>query len=105
MIFLEQSIWQGIQWAVFELNGPALWAAVSSSIQNFLPSLWQSGALQGATEQAAFSVRCHPFSMTQNDIDKGRLIVIVGVAPLRPAEFVLIQITIQTRLQATPPAH
>jgi phage tail sheath protein FI len=105
MTFLEQSIWQGIQWAVFEPNGPALWAAVSSSIQNFLLSLWQSGALQGATEQAAFFVRCDPVSMRQNDIDNGRLIVVVGVAPLRPAEFVLIQITIQTRLQATPPAH
>jgi uncharacterized protein len=106
MIFLEQSIWQGIQWAVFEPNGPALWAALTSSIQNFLLSLWQSGALQGATQQAAFFVRCDPASMTQNDIDNGRLILIVGVAALRPAELVLIQITIQTRPQATaPPAH
>jgi uncharacterized protein len=104
MIFLEQSIYQGIQWAVFEPNGPALWAAVTSSIQNFLLSLWQSGALQGSTQQGAYFVRCDPATMTQNDIDNGRLIVVVGVAAIRPAEFVLIQITIQTGRHPTAAA-
>jgi uncharacterized protein len=105
LIFLEQSIERGIQWAVFEPNGPALWAAVSSSIQNFLLGLWQSGALQGFTQQAAFFIHCDPSTMTQKDMDSGRLIVIVGVAPLRPAEFVLLQITVQTGLHPAPPAH
>jgi uncharacterized protein len=105
MIFLEQSISQGIQWAVFEPNGPALWAAVCSSIQNFLASLWKLGACQGATQQEAFFVHCDRTTMTQNDIDNGRLILMVGVAPLRPAEFVIIQITIQTQRAAIPPGH
>jgi len=105
MIFLEQSIYRGTQWAVFEPNGPILWAAVCSSIQNFLTNLWKSSAFQGSTQQEAFFCRCDRTTMTQNDIDNGRLVLIVGVAPLRPAEFVLIQITIQTQCSAIPPTH
>jgi phage tail sheath protein FI len=96
MIFLEQSISRGTQWAVFEPNGPALWVAVSSSVQNFLARVWRSGGLKGATQQDAFFVRCDSSTMTRNEIKNGRLILIVGVAPLQPAEFVLLKITIQT---------
>ena len=103
MIFIEQSISQRIQWAVFEPNGPALWAAVSSTIQNFLAALWKSGALKGATQQEAFFVRCDRTTMTQNDIDNGRLVCIVGVAPVSPAEFVIIQIAVLTQYPAKPP--
>jgi uncharacterized protein len=96
MIFLEQSIAQGTQWAVFEPNGPALWVAVASSIRDFLTTIWKSGAFKGPTQQDAFFVRCDDTTMTQNDIDNGRLVLVVGVAPLQPAEFVLLQVTIQT---------
>src|SRR5215469_8911999 len=102
MIFLEQSIAQGTQWAVFEPNGPALWAVVRSSIEDFLTGVWKQGALQGSTQQEAFFVRCDPTTMTQNDLDNGRLVCIVGVAPVRPAEFVLIQISIWTQHPPKP---
>jgi Bacteriophage tail sheath protein len=105
MIFLEQSIAQGIQWAVFEPNGPALWAVVRSSIENFLRSVWRQGALQGSTEQEAFFVRCDLTTMTENDLDNGRLVCIVGIAPVAPAEFVILQIGIWTQYPPTPPAH
>ena len=105
MIYLEQSISRGTQWAVFEPNGRALWAAVCSSIQNFVVGLWKMGVFKGSTQQEAFFVRCDQTTMTQNDIDNGRLILIIGVAPLRPAEFVFIQITIQTQSPAMPPRH
>jgi uncharacterized protein len=102
MIFVEQSIKQGIQWAVFEPNGPALWAAVSLSVENFLASVWKSGAFQGSTQQEAFFVRCDPTTMTQNDLDNGRLVCIVGVAPVHPAEFVIIQIGVWTQSPPKP---
>jgi uncharacterized protein len=95
MIFLEQSISRGTQWAVLEPNSPALWVAVSSSIQNFLTGIWRVGGLKGATQQEAFFVHCDLTTMTQNDINDGRLILIVGVAPLQPAEFIFLKITIQ----------
>ncbi len=103
MIFLEQSITQSTQWAVFETNGPALWAIVRSSIENFLVGVWKQGALQGSTPQEAFFVRCDPTTMTQNDIDNGRLVCIVGIAPLQSAEFVIIQIGVWT--QDPPKPH
>jgi uncharacterized protein len=103
LIFIEQSVSQGIQWAVFEPNGPALWAAVSSSVQNFLASLWKLGALQGTTRQEAYSVRCDLTTMTQDDLDNGRLVCVVGVAPVRPAEFVIFRIGIWTQYPPNPP--
>lgn len=101
LIYIEQSISQGIQWAVFQPDGPPLWAAVSSAIGNFLATLWRSGALKGAAAQEAYFVRCDRSSMTQNDLDNGRLICLVGVAPLQPAEFVIFQIAVWT--QSPPP--
>lgn len=105
MIFIEQSISQGIQWAIFEPDGPALWAAVSSSVQNFLATLWKSGAFKGATQQEAFFVRCDLDTMTQNDLDNGRLVCVVGVAPVSPAEFVLISISVLTQPRPNPPGQ
>ena len=96
MIFLEQSISLGAQWAVVEPNGPALWVAVSSSIQNFLTGVWKMGGLKGSTQREAFFVRCDLTTMTQNDLNNGSLILVVGVAPLQPAEFIFLRITIQT---------
>ncbi len=105
MIFLEQSIAAGVEWAVFEPNGPALWSVVRSSIETFLGSVWKQGALQGSTPQEAFFVHCDPTTMTQNDLDNGRLVCIVGVAPVRPAEFVVIQIGVWTQCPPKPPGH
>jgi uncharacterized protein len=91
-IFLEHSLDIGTQWAVFEPNSPALWARLSQSISAFLTTQWQAGALMGATAAEAFFVRCDLTTMSQDNIDNGQLIAIVGVAPVYPAEFVIIQI-------------
>ncbi len=90
--FLETSLTQGTQWAVFENNGAQLWARVHSSVTDFLMNEWRSGKLQGAKPEDAFFVRCDSTTMTQNDLDNGRLVVVVGVAPVKPAEFVVFQI-------------
>jgi uncharacterized protein len=92
LIFIEASIYRGLQWVVFEPNGEALWANVRATVENFLLNQWQNGALQGAKPEQAFFVRCDRSTMTQNDIDNGRLICQIGVAPIKPAEFVVIRI-------------
>jgi phage tail sheath protein FI/enoyl-CoA hydratase/carnithine racemase len=95
-IYLEQSIYEGLQWVVFEPNGEPLWAAVRQTITNFLLNNWRSGGLMGTKAEEAFYVRCDRSTMTQNDIDNGRLIAEIGVAPVRPAEFVIIRIGLWT---------
>ena len=95
-IYLEQSIYAGLQWVVFESNGEPLWAGVQQTITNFLLNNWRSGALMGTKPEEAFYVRCDRSTMTQNDIDNGRLIAEIGVAPVRPAEFVIIRIGLWT---------
>jgi phage tail sheath protein FI len=90
--YLERSIDKGTQWAVFEPNGDALWANVRRTIEDFLLNEWQSGALLGDKPEKAYFVRCDRSTMTQNDLDNGRLICLIGVAPLRPAEFVIFRI-------------
>jgi phage tail sheath protein FI len=90
--YLEHSIDRGTQWAVFEPNGEALWANVRRTIEGFLLNEWQGGALLGDKPDKAYFVRCDRSTMTQNDLDNGRLVVLVGVAPLRPAEFVIFRI-------------
>jgi phage tail sheath protein FI len=91
-MYLERSIDTGLQWAVFEPNGDALWLRVRAAIETFLTGCWRSGALAGATPERAFFVKCDRTTMTQNDLDNGRLVVEIGVAPLRPAEFVIFRI-------------
>jgi phage tail sheath protein FI len=90
--FLEHSIDKGTQWAVFEPNGEALWASIRRPIDEFLFDQWQNGALLGDKAEKAYFVRCDRSTMTQNDIDNGRLVCLIGVAPLRPAEFVIFRI-------------
>jgi phage tail sheath protein FI len=90
--FLEHSIDRGTQWAVFEPNGERLWASVRGTIDDFLLDQWQSGALLGDKPEKAYFVRCDRSTMTQNDLDNGRLVCQIGVAPLRPAEFVIFRI-------------
>jgi phage tail sheath protein FI len=90
--YLEHSIDNGTQWAVFESNGEALWSNVRETVRSFLYNEWKSGALLGAKPEEAFSVRCDRTTMTQNDLDNGRMICQIGVAPLKPAEFVIFRI-------------
>jgi phage tail sheath protein FI len=90
--FLEHSIDKGTQWAVFEPNGERLWANVRSTIDDFLFDQWQNGALLGDKPEKAYFVHCDRSTMTQNDLDNGRLVCLIGVAPLRPAEFVIFRI-------------
>jgi phage tail sheath protein FI len=91
-IYLEHSIDKATQWAVFEPNNETLWQKVAQSVRDFLLVQWLSGALLGATADQAFFVRCDRSTMTQNDLDNGRMICLVGVAPTRPAEFVIFRI-------------
>jgi phage tail sheath protein FI len=91
-IFVEESIDEGTQWVVFEPNDEPLWARVRQSVTNFLTRVWRDGALQGATAEEAFFVKCDRTTMTQDDIDNGRLIMLVGIAAVKPAEFVIIRI-------------
>lgn len=91
-IFLEKSIERATQWVVFEPNNERLWARVKATITQFLTDVWRSGALMGTTAEEAFFVKCDRSTMTQNDIDNGRLIVLIGVAPTKPAEFVIFRL-------------
>ncbi|MFV8752701.1 phage tail sheath family protein [Nannocystaceae bacterium ST9] len=90
--FIEHSIDKGTQWAVFEPNGPRLWANVRRTIEDFLTVLWRDGALLGEKPEQAFFVRCDRSTMVQNDLDNGRLICLIGIAPIKPAEFVIFRI-------------
>jgi hypothetical protein len=92
LLFVERSLQKGLQWAVFEPNGPGLWAQVRQAAADFLLALWRDGALLGRTAGEAFFVRCDPGTMTQADLENGRLVVLIGVALLQPAEFVVVRI-------------
>jgi phage tail sheath protein FI len=91
-LYLEESIEEGTQWVVFEPNDEKLWNMIKQSITQFLTRVWKDGALMGRTPEEAFFVKCDRTTMTQHDIDNGRLIVIIGVAPVKPAEFVIFRI-------------
>lgn len=95
-IFLEESIDEGTQSFVFEPNNEKLWDRVRQTITQFLTRVWRDGALMGTTPEEAFFVKVDRTTMTQDDIDNGRLIVLIGVAPVKPAEFVIFRIA-QTR--------
>ncbi|MCP2163338.1 phage tail sheath C-terminal domain-containing protein [Goodfellowiella coeruleoviolacea] len=96
-LFLEESIDEGTQWVVFEPNDEALWALVRQTITNFLTTVWRSGALAGTTADEAFFVACDRSTMTEDDLQNGRLICQIGVAPVFPAEFVIFRIQQKTR--------
>lgn len=90
--YLEASIDRGTQWAVFEPNGPMLWQNVRRTVEDFLINEFANGRLLGEDPKEAFFVRCDRSTMTQNDLDNGRLVCLIAVAPLRPAEFVIFRI-------------
>jgi phage tail sheath protein FI len=97
-IFIEKSIFNGTQWVVFEPNNEQLWALVRQSITAFLTTVWQTGALAGTTQDEAFFVQCDRTTMTQDDLDNGRLICIIGLAPVFPAEFVIFRFEQKTAI-------
>ncbi|MCC9078001.1 phage tail sheath subtilisin-like domain-containing protein [Litorilinea aerophila] len=90
--YLERSIDRSTQWVVFEPNGERLWANIRETVSAFLYNEWRSGALLGTRPEEAYFVRCDRSTMTQNDLDNGRLICEIGVAVLYPAEFVIFRI-------------
>lgn len=92
-IFLEQSIYNGIQWAVFEPNDEDLWASLRLNIGAFMMLQFRAGAFQGKTPNEAFFVKCDSSTTTQADIDAGIVNILVGFAPLKPAEFVVLKLT------------
>ena len=92
-IFIEESIYNAIHWAVFEPNDHPLWSSLRVNIDSFMNGLFRAGAFQGKKASDAYFVRCGlGDTMTQGDIDRGQVIVIVGFAPLKPAEFVIVRI-------------
>jgi phage tail sheath protein FI len=91
-LFLEESLYRGTQWAVFEPNDEPLWAQIRLNLGAFMHTLYAQGAFQGRTPRDAYFVKCDKETTTQNDIDLGRVNIVVGFAPLKPAEFVVIQI-------------
>lgn len=95
-IYIEQSVQSGLQWVVFEPNSPPLWASIRLTINSFLTQLWKQGALQGTKPDQSFFVKCDATTITQTDLDNGRINIQIGFAPIKPAEFVIISITLLT---------
>ncbi len=91
-LFIEESLYRGTKWVVFEPNDEPLWAQIRLNIGAFMQSLFLQGAFQGKTPREAYLVRCDKTTTTQNDIDRGIVNIVVGFAPLKPAEFVIIKI-------------
>jgi phage tail sheath protein FI len=91
-LFLESSLYQGTQWVVFEPNDEPLWSAIRLNVGSFMQNLFTQGYFQGQTPAEAYFVKCDSETTTQTDIDNGIVNIIVGFAPLQPAEFVIIQI-------------
>lgn len=97
ILFLEESIYRGTQWVLFEPNNESLWSQIRHSIGAFLHGLFLQGAFQGATASEAYFVKCDAETTTQGDIDAGIVNTVVGVAPLKPAEFVIVTVRQLTR--------
>jgi phage tail sheath protein FI len=91
-IYIEESIYKGTQWVVFEPNNEKLWGRVKATIDEFLTRVWRDGALMGLKPEEAFFIKCDRTTMTQADIDNGRLVCVIGIAPVKPAEFVIFRI-------------
>lgn len=92
-LFLEQTFYANLGWVVFEPNADPLWTAIRNSINSFMLGLFRQNAFQGTTPSEAFQVKCDAQTTTQDDINNGIVNIVVGFAPLKPAEFVIIQIS------------
>jgi uncharacterized protein len=93
LLFLRESIDEGLQWAVFEPNTPALWAKITRNVTAFLTTLWRSGALFGTTPQEAFFVKCDAETNPANQRELGQVVTEIGVSLVRPAEFVVFRVS------------
>jgi phage tail sheath protein FI len=91
-LYIEESLYQGLKWVVFEPNDEPLWAQIRLNVGAFMHNLFRQGAFQGKTPREAYFVKCDSETTTQNDIDQGIVNILVGFAPLKPAEFVVIKI-------------
>jgi uncharacterized protein len=91
-LFIEESLFRGLKWVVFEENDEPLWAQIRLNVGAFLHNLFRQGAFQGASPRDAYFVRCDKSTTTQNDINLGIVNIVVGFAPLKPAEFVVIKL-------------
>ena len=91
-LFLEESLFRGSQWVVFEPNDEPLWAQIRLNVDAFMQNLFRQGAFQGRSPREAYFVKCDRETTTQNDIDLGIVNIVVGFAPLKPAEFVVIKL-------------
>ncbi|MDH4196806.1 MAG: phage tail sheath subtilisin-like domain-containing protein, partial [Candidatus Aminicenantes bacterium] len=91
-LFIEESLYRGLKWVVFEPNDEPLWAQIRLNVGAFMHDLFRQGAFQGTTPREAYFVKCDKETTTQNDVDKGIVNIVVGFAPLKPAEFVIIKI-------------
>lgn len=95
-LHVRHSLERGLEWVVFEPNGEPLWARVRLAVANFLAGAWRSGALVGTKQDQAFFVRCDRSTMTEADLSSGRLVVQVGLAMTKPAEFLVFRLTLAT---------
>ena len=91
-LYIEESLFRGTQWVVFEPNDEPLWAQIRLNVGAFMHNLFRQGAFQGTTPRQAYFVKCDRETTTQNDIDRGIVNIVVGFAPLKPAEFVIIKL-------------
>lgn len=91
-LFIEESLYRGTQWVVFQPNDEPLWGQIRLNVGAFMNDLFRKGAFQGSRPQDAYFVRCDKSTTTQNDIDRGVVNILVGFAPLKPAEFVVVQV-------------
>jgi phage tail sheath protein FI len=91
-LYIEESLYRGTKWVVFEPNDETLWANIRLNVGSFMHSLFTKGAFFGSSPDKAYFVKCDNETTTQNDIDSGIVNIVVGFAPLKPAEFVIIQI-------------
>ena len=91
-LYIEESLYRGTQWVVFEPNDEPLWAQIRLNIGAFMNGLFRQGAFQGSTPRDAYLVKCDRETTTQDDINRGVVNILVGFAPLKPAEFVVIKI-------------
>ncbi len=92
-LFIEESLYRGLKWVVFEPNDPFLWGRVTRDISAFLRTVWRSGALFGTTPEQSFYVKCDAELNPPEVRDQGQLIVEIGLAPVKPAEFVIFRIS------------
>jgi phage tail sheath protein FI len=91
-LFIEETLYRGLKWVVFEPNDEPLWAQIRLNVGSFMHTLYRQGAFQGTTPKDAYLVKCDKETTTQADIDRGVVNILVGFAPLKPAEFVFVRI-------------